>query len=112
MQGHMCNYAGSNKTMLMHQNYEASKKYFPLRWNEKERPSLYFGDVKTGNPCIWLMPSESGNTKQADYVLLLGNMSLGDVCDSLINNAISNNYTLLHQSEDSFIKLFISNEKQ
>ncbi len=106
MQGHLCNYVGVDKTVIMQHNYEASKKYFPLIWNTKQKPELFFGNLKAYNPCVWLMPSENGVSKEADYVLIYGNNLLGEPCDSLINNAIESNYTLYFKSSDDFVKLY------
>jgi len=106
MQGHSCNYVGANKLILTHQNYEASKKYFPLLWNLKQRPELYFGEMKTGNPCVWLMPVENDLKQEADYVLVYGYSPLSSECDSLINFSLNKYYRSLFVSEDGYIRLF------
>lgn len=106
MQGHSCNYVGTNKLIMTHQNYEASKKYFPLLWNLKQRPELYFADVKTGNPCIWLMPVENDHKQEADYVLIYGFNPVSSECDSLIKSSITNFYNQVFVTDDGYIRLF------
>ena len=109
MQGHSCNYVGANKLILTQQNYEASKKYFPLLWNLKARPELYFGEMKAGNTCVWLMPVENDRKQESDYVLVYGYSPLSSECDSLINASINNYYKSIFVSEDGYIRLFGKN---
>jgi len=106
MQGHLCNYVGANKLIFTQENYEASKRYFPLVWNMKARPELYFGEVKSDNTCVYLMPVENKNKIEADYVMLISNYPINQECDSLINSSLNNYYKLLYKSDNEFVKLF------
>lgn len=69
--GHLSNYLGTLKHLIILENYEASTRYFPLVW-QQNMTNVRIGNIESGNiPLRW----ESGNSeisKSADYVLVIG----------------------------------------
>lgn len=82
LQGHFSNYLGSDKTLIILENYECDKGYFPLLWN-KEKYSNFLLDGKTPDEieCLWWKTDLNNEKKQIDYVFILGDINtIFDAC--------------------------------
>lgn len=98
--GHVSNYLGVKKPMVILENYEANLSYFPLRWNCIEMPQLLFGNLKKGNICVdW--ESSKNEIKVIDYVFVLSseNRILADSCRLTIDNCLDSHYQLIFEGK-------------
>ena len=70
---HLSNYIAADKPIVVLDNYEATKKYFPLIWKDDFIPDFKIGQVSMFETCnYWKSNPYNPETAQADYVLLLG----------------------------------------
>lgn len=104
LDGHFGNYLGANRNLLIPDNYEASKRYFPILWNEDEIPNLTIGDSITTN-CLYWKSNFNNNKKTIDYILIWGKEKY-DECLEKIVNYVDRNYEIIYTSEDNYIKLY------
>ncbi len=74
LMGHFSNYLGADKPMVILENYEATKGYFPLLWNEEKYPNMLLaGKIFEETKCLWWKSSPQNSIKNIDYVFVLGN---------------------------------------
>ncbi|MDP2386930.1 MAG: hypothetical protein Q8M29_11200 [Bacteroidota bacterium] len=77
---HLSNYIGANKPIVVLDNYEASKEYFPLVWKDDYIPNLTIGKTDMFQTCIyWKTNPYNPETKPVDYVVMIGS-KIGDEC--------------------------------
>ena len=67
--GHLSNYLGAEKPMMITENYEASQSYFPLQWNKQKIPSLYLGIP--GDAEVVFQGNKNNSQDQVEYVFVL-----------------------------------------
>jgi len=105
--GHVSNYLGVNKPMIILENYEATLDHFPLRWNCEKMPGFLLGDMKIGTYCTEKEPTNN-KEKSIDYVFVLNEDQHNyDVTRSPeINNNLNSHYELLFEGKDGKIKIF------
>ena len=72
--GHISNYLGINKPMIILENYEVSLNHFPLTWNHKKIPLLHLGNPEEG---IDILPTNTTDDEsQVDYIFILSDTKL------------------------------------
>ena len=93
--GHLSNYLGVDKPMIILENYEASQNYFPLKWKSDTAAKLLIKNTK------------------ADYIFVLTDTSVNSigVNESRTKPLLENDYELIYLSNDKSVKLF-KNDKQ
>ncbi len=70
---HLSNYLATDKPIVVLDNYEATKKYFPLIWKDDYIPNLKIAQLNMFETCnYWKSNIYNPETAQVDYVLLLG----------------------------------------
>jgi hypothetical protein len=70
---HLSNYIATDKPIIVLDNYEATKKYFPLIWKDDFIPNLKIASVNMFETCnYWKSNPYNPETDKVDYVLLLG----------------------------------------
>ncbi len=70
---HLSNYIAAEKPIVVLDNYEATKKYFPLIWKDDYIPNFKIGSISMFETCTyWKSNPYNPETKQVDYVLLMG----------------------------------------
>lgn len=82
LQGHFSNYLGADKSLIILENYECDKGYFPLLWNKEKYPNFLL-DGKTPDEieCLWWKTDLNNGKKQIDYVFILGDINtIFDAC--------------------------------
>lgn len=101
LHNHFSNYLGSDKPMIILENYELGTGYFPLKWNEKEIPNTLFGDKKSGElVCLEWKSNEQNQSKQIDYVFIMGSKELrADSCNREVIQTLFDHYTLVYYTE-------------
>nr|NQU93216.1 hypothetical protein [Bacteroidota bacterium] len=107
--GHVSNYLGYNKPIVILENYEASHKYFPLIWNRQQIPNLKPGDASLPKECIFWENNEQNHSEVIDYVFVFGKHSNAPFseCNSFILRSLENKYTLLFTSTDKNVRLYV-----
>lgn len=73
MEGHISNYAGAEKPLVMLDNYETAMDYFPLKWNDAQLPVFFFPGNDTINTCDLVRKSNNQQKKKINYIMFIGN---------------------------------------
>ncbi|MBL7930145.1 MAG: hypothetical protein JNL47_11825 [Bacteroidia bacterium] len=99
--GHLINYIAIHKPVLLLENYEASKKYFPVLWKEKLLPDYTLGKLSQSNlPCLYWKTNPDGLKLPADYVLVNGHIARStDDCIAKAYQEILSSYEWVTNSE-------------
>lgn len=69
---HFPDYLGTEKPLIILDNYEAVMPWFPVNWNNKHMPKLRLNGKDTIANTWWPKGTKSVSTKEIDYVYLLG----------------------------------------
>jgi len=82
---HISNYLGTDKPVIILENYEALLHYFPLKWNDEKTPELFQDPAWYGSACA---PKEflTHQGKIIDYVFVLNDP--GSTVDSNCKNEV------------------------
>lgn len=105
--GHISNYLGSDKALIVLENYEASLEHFPLKWNYQKTPQLFTDSLSNTADCkesVYLK-----NKKELiDYVLILTpeHQRLNEDCVADIDSLLVAEYELSYSGVNNTIKLF------
>lgn len=100
-EAHFSNYLGSDKPMIILENYEATMNYFPLLWNMPKLPNFHLGTKHIADcPLFPWMPSNPQNEKkQVDYIFALGNWDSTNVDHLKTLELISSNFIQTYKNE-------------
>lgn len=92
--GHLMNYIAVFKPVLLLENYEASKKYFPVLWKEQSLPDYALGSLTQNTlSCLYWKTNPEEIKVPVDYVLVNGSISHStDSCVSKAYNEILSSY--------------------
>lgn len=104
--GHISNYLGIDKPMIILENYEADLNHFPLIWNREVLPIFHLGDSINENEILYT--KQSKYKRQIDYVFILtdnANNEMG-INELKIKPQLDKYYDLIHQSIDNSIRLY------
>lgn len=99
--GHFSNYLGSEKPMVILENYECSTGYFPVKWNNENMPNAKVGTLASGSlSCYWWQNNPANPEKKIDYVFMIGNIDLRtDSCTIQFKNELLQYYTMVYENE-------------
>jgi hypothetical protein len=104
---HFSNYLGTDKALIILENYEASVGWFPVKWNPEKIPNILLGNHSSINGISWRTNVTSANSRQIDFIFLYGNTNkIGDVKWNALNDIINKEYEPVYSSENGYIKLF------
>ena len=97
---HYSSYAGLEKAMVILDNYEADYEYFPVIWNHDSFPHLTICGNETGEiPCLNFRSHSNGNSKQVNYLIVIGNsVNFSESCPELYRFISSEEVESLHHS--------------
>jgi len=106
--GHIANYLGADKPMVLLENYEATMNHFPLKWNYSYIPIYELGDMRYPTECFGIVGSYVKNKKNPDYVLLIKDPGYSDKieCQQAVNQALKKDYKLLFKGADKKVSLY------
>lgn len=98
---HFSNYIGIDKPVILMENYESSKNYFPVRWNEREMPKVFLGNVFSELPLtdkpVTYNPAVAPVI--ADYVFIIGNLEkLNNRHPLIAEKVIAESYTKIYNT--------------
>ena len=105
---HFSNYLGYDKPMVILENYEATKYYFPLSWNKEQIPNLKAGSSFFTEECFTWTKNPDNPSRVIDYIFVFGKMqNFGNIkCDTIVQEAIEEEYTLIFQNQKNNIFLY------
>jgi len=98
---HLSNYLGIDKPIVLLENYECGKDYFPLRWKTRLIPLSISENIKPWQSCCTNWKNIlSDSTTKIDYIFVLGNMdATTDSCNNAIKQIIRKSYTQIYTTE-------------
>ncbi|MCJ7473096.1 MAG: hypothetical protein MUP02_09895, partial [Actinobacteria bacterium] len=108
LHGHISNYLGIDKPMVILENYEATLDHFPLKWNTDKIPNLFFGRMSPEDICLSWVSNINNDISEIDYVFILNEEQeiISDDCAQKISNALNEDYSAVYKSEDNKILLY------
>ncbi|NLF41202.1 MAG: hypothetical protein GX587_00740 [Bacteroidales bacterium] len=105
MYGHLSNYLGVDKAMIILENYESSTGYFPLNWNHKSIPNVTLGDISANVfPCINWVTNVENETKAIDYIFILKDFETEpEPCITQFLDSVKVYYRLIDNNQSGMI---------
>ena len=104
LDGHFSNYVGSDKPLILLENYEANTAWFPIRWNEEKLPTFSLNGSNFELPTFVHTKTENKNEVQTiDYILIRGNAS--KISSAQIEE-LRHYYDEIFKSKDGFVSLY------
>ena len=97
---HHSNYLGVDKSVVILENYECDKDYFPLKWNFESMPKVLLGQASPDDvSCVnWKLNWEN-EPVSANYVLIIGDLNnKNEECHSKIKEILEKEFTLKFKS--------------
>lgn len=103
---HLSNYIGSRKPIVVLDNYEASKEYFPVIWKDDIIPNLTINGTNMFETCLyWKSNPYNPQTKPVDYVVMIGKKP-GDVCYEETKSIFAKNIKVIyHRNKVTLYKI-------
>jgi len=101
MMAHFSNYMGTDKPVIILENYECGTRYFPVTWNEASLPNSLLGNVSHAKfDCLYWETRKENPPRTFDYVFVLGDMdSKTDSCTGAVRDIITEHYDLVFRNE-------------
>jgi len=107
LHGNFSNYLGTQKFILVLDNYEATKPHFPLKWKKDQNPYTLIGNFGNTNPCIKIEKYETQTGHAIDYISRwYYNNEISDSCSSQVNQLLQEKFNLIYTSPKNKIQLF------
>ena len=108
--GHFSNILGTEKELILLENYEAHLTYFPLKWNTR-MPQLHIAGLEATEQCIKIPKWKQGPKQLVDFVVIFNseNPKYSTECELLLKKHIHSGYALLKKSEDGLVELYKKN---
>jgi hypothetical protein len=109
MMGHLTNYLGADRKVVILENYEAFTGYFPLKWNWQKMPNLSAGGVNLRRIGSYSFRSEIDTSlarKEVDYIIFTGELNTVSSSKILFDSVLNKSYQSIYTSSDSAIVLY------
>lgn len=102
---HFSNYIGADKPVIVLENYECTKDYFPLRWKMQTIPSPSIDGKSLQSIGCNHWPYTANQAVKIDYIFVMGNFpEEPDACTSELMRLVQENYHLVSDKGD--VKLY------
>lgn len=102
---HFSNYIGAEKPVIVLENYECTKDYFPLRWKQETVPSLSIAGKSLQSIECNHWPFTANRSVKIDYIFVMGNFpEEPDSCTLELMQLMKENYHLVSDKGD--VKLY------
>jgi hypothetical protein len=98
---HISNYLGSEKTVVILENYEATLDYFPLKWNYNKLPDCVEANLASPDDIPNIIPYKYNQC--INYILFVSDTR--DKIDQMILQSIGNDYVVIFTGKDGTIQL-------
>lgn len=101
-------YLGSERKILVLDNYEASTPHFPMKWKEKKEPYEIAGDyANSSQPCLTIARYEKVSGVRVDYITRwYWNESLKDSCTLAVDSLLSQYFEEIYTSPLGKLRLY------
>lgn len=101
-------YLGSERKILVLDNYEASTPHFPMKWKATKEPYEIAGDYANSQlPCLTIARYEKVSGVRVDYITRwYWNESLQDSCTLAVDSLLSQNFELIYTSPQGKLNLY------
>lgn len=101
-------YLGSERKMLVLDNYEASTPHFPMKWKENKEPYEIAGDyANSSQPCLTIDRYEKVSGVRVDYITRwYWNEFLTDSCTLEVDSLLAQNFDLIYTSPQGKLNLY------
>ena len=111
MYGHISNYLGVDKPMIILENYEASLNHFPLKWNTEKIPNTYLVNKTFEQNCFRWRINKANEQIPIDYIFILedGETKLTNICEDVLDTVLINYYQLIYEDSEKKIRLYEKN---
>lgn len=109
MMGHLTNYLGADRKVVILENYEAFTGYFPLIWNWRKMPNLSAGGANLHHIGSYSFRSEIDSSlarKEVDCIIFTGELNIETNNKILIDSILRESYQSVFTSPDSTIVLY------
>jgi hypothetical protein len=107
MLGHITDYLGTDKPIILTNNYEAELKWFPLVYKDKNLPKFIFDDQQFVKGISWGSNSDSSRVRKIDYIFIFGNiLKLDEPKFQGLKNGLMKNYSLVYSSTNHAYLLY------
>ena len=98
--GHFVDYLAVDKPIVMVYNYECLMGYFPVIWNEKEKPNYYMGDPANPSVFIDFELTKGRKSLPLDYVFIVGQLDPEkDWFFSKLHRVLTEKFTRVYATE-------------
>ena len=109
LDGHFSNYVGTDKPMIILENYEANTAWFPIKWNENKLPNFNLNGSNFELPAfVWSKNVNKNNSQTIDYVLIRG---IANKITTTQIEELSQFYNEIFRSENGFVRLYKAKQK-
>jgi len=99
--GHFVDYLAVDKPIVMVYNYECLMGYFPVIWNEKEKPNYYLGAPADASNYINFELIKGRKSLPLDYVFVVGQYDPAkDWFFSTLHNILTKYYVRVYATEN------------
>jgi hypothetical protein len=99
--GHFVDYLAVDKPIVMVYNYECLMGYFPVIWNEKEKPNYYLGDPADASNYINFELIKGRKSLPLDYVFVVGQYDPAkDWFFSTLHNILTKDFVRVYATEN------------
>jgi hypothetical protein len=101
-------YLGSERKILVLDNYEASTPHFPMKWRENKEPYEVAGDyANSSQPCLTIDRYEKASGIRVDYITQwYWNETMVDSCTLAVDSLLLKNFTLIYTSPQGKLNLY------
>ncbi len=107
LEGHLGDYVGVDKPIVVLENYEATIGWFPLKWNFDKMPLLLLGEKPPSGDLLWINNTYAPTKKQIDYVMIYGYAAkLKEAKWATLDSTLTASYNLIYASNNYYINLY------
>jgi hypothetical protein len=101
-------YLGSERNILVLDNYEASTPHFPMKWKENKVPYDIAGDyANSSQPCLTIDRYEKVSGVRVDYITRwYWNEYMTDSCTLAVDSLLAKNFELVYTSPQGKLNLY------
>jgi hypothetical protein len=105
--GHVSNYLGANKRMVLLENYEASQGYFPVLWKDKTLPIVNLPLIFNQHTYLDFNGYQNRSGLKVNYVLLWDNIKQYDKPEyGALLSVLNEKYKIVYNNTNETVRLY------
>jgi len=99
--GHFVDYIAVDKPIVMVYNYECASGYFPVIWNENQKPDYYLGNPSVPEKFINFELTKGNPSLKLDYVFIVGQYDTNkDWFFSTLHKILTDDFVRVYEAEN------------